>query len=323
MRTYNTEQLDGHNIVLHVGYPKAGSTSLQNNLFFDNPETEYIGSNVPDSEIAKQINRLEIKQFQSLVSSKDSDGRSGDLAAQMFKQYIQPRLSHRKVNVLSEERWTTSTYEDQDSAERICARLSRLFPSAKVILVLRNQIKLLESYYNMQPYAAGDKDRIVLTPSDWIEVILGGDNTSLRESLYFSRVLAQYSDQFGRENVGCFLFETLFTESAERKRLAEFIGIDVKETVRRLDGKAANSSSRHALYNLLRRWMGGVHIGQFLPRQMVRLMLDACGRIYLPKRAVFGEDEVGLITRAYALDNRRTATMLGLDLQCQGYPLVL
>src|SRR5258706_14314689 len=117
-----------YDLYIHVGYPKTGTTFLQNEIFPKLQEVNYIKSLLIRPETSRIIRQDEF--------SFDYDQIQNNLERHFVKG----------KNVLSNEGLIGDFFLCKLVNNKLIAdRLKRLFPNAKIIISLRNQYDLMES----------------------------------------------------------------------------------------------------------------------------------------------------------------------------------
>lgn len=125
-------------VYIHIGYPKCGSTFLQNNVFPYMEDVNFIHKNIKNkykNEHIHFVSLCELKEGKNLISSEALAGS-----------------------------WTQ---EDRycDGFE-MADRLKALYPNAKIIVILREKEKWLKSFYQQFMVDAG-KNVYIKDYDDW------------------------------------------------------------------------------------------------------------------------------------------------------------
>ena len=118
--------------VIHIGANKAASTTLQSSLFRGSPNLHYIGQEaVGFADYAHLID--------SLINSDDSIYQPELLAQLLDRSQI---CSKKNVLLFSDEDVMTGRLP------QICAaRLKQLLPDAHILMIIRNQLTAIPSFY--------------------------------------------------------------------------------------------------------------------------------------------------------------------------------
>tara|TARA_B110000091_G_C13759980_1_gene451633 strand:+ start:301 stop:1263 length:963 start_codon:yes stop_codon:yes gene_type:complete len=188
-------------LILHVGYPKTGTTSFQNSLFLNlNNEINYLGiAKEPISDYHNLSRRL----LEPWLTSRGEEGR------EELKSLLADRLSYG-MNLLSEESFINSRCNPGrvfDPVE-IKKLLAPLCDSIDIVIVLRNQVDLIQSLY-----AHGfilDKDYDAWDTKKYINICL--KNKENRLFFCFTDVIKKYKSVFGEHKVHVLLFEDFLSD---------------------------------------------------------------------------------------------------------------
>lgn len=209
-------------MIVHIGYPKTATTTIQDGLFrelHNNSLINYIN--------AKMI--LSNKQIFSLILNKDIS--SEDIYT-----------SSQKINILSSEFFTISLYylekifknntEIIDPfllPEKLLGFFGNKLDDLEILVTLRNQQALIYSHY-VQDYRlfAHDPDNNTIEKHVFFN---NNQQLSFKKKifaiLYFADLIKKYIDIIGKDKVHILLFEDLQQNSVFFfQQLSKIIGID-------------------------------------------------------------------------------------------------
>jgi len=193
-------------LLIHIGYPKTATTTIQENLFAELHESEkmnYLG------KADYSLNNY----FKYAVHLINSLRFNQNFNVDDFK------ISSNKLNVISNEEFTIPIIARESiTGPRIVdpfeypQRLSSLFKNVvdniEIIVTIRNQKDLIYSLY-VEFYQLFMEDKYNNTPTKFIFE----DGKTLRKerlkNFYFSDLLGKYEKSFGKENIHILLFEDL------------------------------------------------------------------------------------------------------------------
>lgn len=196
----------------------------------------------------------------------------------------------------------------------IAQGLKRVWPAAKIIIVLRSQIDWFRTHYRVfiSNLPAGQhRFRDFLTTPEG-QVLLNGGS--------YHRTLKAYFDLFGRENVDVALFEDVRdNETGMLRALCAFLG--VREVPYDPQYRRYNRGPSNAEVNV-KSWLAAVGIS---PRTLAPLRpLVRAIRARLPAKLSAADpipaEDCRMLGATYAESNRETARLIGRDLQAAGYP---
>jgi hypothetical protein len=211
--------------------PKTASTLLQDRLFAEHPDVEFLGTfhhrtkrpfgKCRDAEVQALLDELVFKR------AKDPDL---ELARRLFRAAVAPSLEAGKIPVWS---WESLALSGPEIRRARAENLHAVFGDCKVVLILRNPIALIESVYfqHLKRENVGGKYRRFRRPwfhsiDTWLERSWV-DEGAPDAHLDYATTVQMFVDVFGRENVAVYLFEDLVADSMSfLERLCAFTGIE-------------------------------------------------------------------------------------------------
>jgi len=212
-------------LLFHVGFPKCASTTLQRGLFDAHPQINSIGKprHLEDATTAAFIKTLRFSEHFSF---------QGNTQAQAF---FASQLNAEKLNVFSCEDiavgpyWLTSKSKTADRHSLLLS-LRLLGPQAKVLVILRDQIRILPSIYTQ--LRAGGQSKLPDFQA-WVQAQLEARGTgSVLDALDYATYLAAVAEMFGRENVIVMDFADVAENTeAAMLRLATDLGLDAPQAL--------------------------------------------------------------------------------------------
>ena len=130
---------------VHLGYPKTGTTTLQNRFLNGNPEIVYLGIPFATDRI-RQIVELDVMMKDEVEF--DANASREALAGELH------RLGARENSkvVLSYENMGFSRDNHRDRLI-VARRIAEILPDARFIVTIRNQFEFISSMYKQSVYA--------------------------------------------------------------------------------------------------------------------------------------------------------------------------
>ena len=217
-------------ILIHIGYPKTGSSWLQKYIF--NSESMKI-KNISRGLILKEI-----------FSPHDLDFNIKNTATK-FNNEIQNIKDNGYVPVISHELLSGHPKSGGYNSFQIALRLKSIFPNAKILIVIRNQIDMIYSSYVQYIKVGGtcSISRFLTPPEDY--------RIPLFDYKYFEyhRLIGLYIELFNRDNVLALPYE-LFVHDPENflKKISEFSDIEIHESKKQEDFVNRNMASSGILF---------------------------------------------------------------------------
>jgi hypothetical protein len=297
---------------LHVGYHKCASTTLQKSFFDRHPQIVNLRKTGEDARAEAAI--------EGAITAKRAGedlvkGETVKRSAELWRAVVEEVRARQKLPVFSWERLTRSFHFTPPTDTSLPTALKSIVGEARVVVVIRNQVQLLESLY-----LSRIKPPSYETPEEWYA--RQGDET--KEAYRYDDVIGAYQKVFGPENVQVMVFEQLASEpEAFARTLSTFIGVDPGLGAGLLSAPARNRRPSRLLqaYSRVRKHLlPGVSFGALLPRGArdgVYSALNRGGK----STAQFSEERIAALEDFFREQNRLIAKRAGLDLERYGYPL--
>jgi hypothetical protein len=191
--------------LLHIGYPKAGSTFLQR-WFEAHPQIAYREGGIAGFRDVFEIAR---------------EGAAGATApayrVTSTESLALPTLDAGRIAIDFEQRRNTDVYAAQRG---VCTMLAQLFPAAMVLVVTRGFRSMVLSTYSQFVRSGGFVDL------DDLVALARGPEFERIAPWNYNRLLAAYHEAFGAENVIVMPYEFLRDDaSAFTLHVAQRLGV--------------------------------------------------------------------------------------------------
>ena len=198
-------------VLIHVGYPKAASTTLQNGLFNKLHKMNQINflGRAWESGNYCGFDRLEDYKVWLKDVIESSSFTSKDFKPNIHQEKVFPEISDDKVNVYSEGLFLTN--EDHEDEIKMPMVLRDIFSidtyDTEVLIVIRSQIKLLMSYY-VQNYAKIKQKTFRMFFNKCVD-----ENWSGRYKIFnYYNIIEKYAEFFGKDKINIMLFEDMVND---------------------------------------------------------------------------------------------------------------
>jgi hypothetical protein len=235
-------------LVLHIGYPKTATSTFQKWAFPQHSELNYLGKHIPSMRYVDE-------EFYGCITEIITSPSHLYRTQLGFRDAVnQLRQSDARTTLISSENFLHPEAVDIRS---VAERLYELFPDAKVIITIREQISLITShmtnsgrygrYIWMVREAAPGQLSFPMTSDEWMQLQMQNYGRSFLATLHFHDVWNVYRDIFGDESVGLFAFEQLRDDpKAYCEGLADFLGVDADELISLINQRQENASDPEA-----------------------------------------------------------------------------
>lgn len=238
-------------ILLHAGFAKTATTTLQEGLFDHHPDIGFLGRTRDGRPLDRLIHR---------ISREDSIAYDHAAVRDALAETIDRLPAERRLLISCEN---LSLYEVGDRG-LVAARLARLFPNATVLFTIRNQNALLSAWYiqKMKKYVKGGH---WLSLEEYVRLKNKEPHRSIMGDLDFAPRVFHYMKLFGDDRVEVLPYELLHSDRAAfAGRLADLIDIDAGAVEAELARQPLNPRLGTAYIDFHRRY------GRWLPGYLAR-----------------------------------------------------
>ncbi|MAE69718.1 MAG: hypothetical protein CME06_04520 [Gemmatimonadetes bacterium] len=305
-------------VVLHIGLPKTGTTTLQTGLFARHDAWHFVGKPLLFTNAEMHRTIRPIVELDDEVYGAGLDSFRSDRIEALLR-------SPSDRIVISEEEFSTGTVRTRVDRNTIAQRLRDLFPDARIIVTVRNQLDVIPSVYGQLVNMGVLVGRSF---GSWLDEERAKRGDSDRLHLFDYAALVQLYDRlFGAENVKVLLFEELRADlDAYLTRLSRFIGVDPAAVIATYRGGSGGNRNpritmRHA------RWRRFTMAIPLIPWEVLLVGLRIRPSFYrfLEKGTAldthFSEEQRRFLEEYYRVGNRALGERLGVELVELGYPV--
>ncbi len=318
------------NTIIHIGMPKAASTSLQQNFFARLPFINFTGG-------AENYNSTSNCAFIKTVHDDELYFDTDKIREEITRDY-DPALPI----VLSKE-FACGTFLPlsrgiPQSRTTIAKRFKALFPDAKILLIIRNQLKLQKSLYSeFYKHESRFLNSRMVSFNKWMELNIKLESEGKQNVYHFAdyySLITLYKSLFDDVKVVVFEEMTKDMHGFLENDLCPFIGIDSNEAMPYYIDSIKNS--RHTKSGV---W------AENITRKTINFLQNNLGnpqkKIPIEKRKKFMqkvhrfnasipfgkinpkylEKHKDFLTNYYAKGNRKVSEIIGIDLGKYGYPV--
>lgn len=309
-------------LVVHVGFPKTATTTLQNRLFSTHSQILYFGKPYTDSRLEDAVRHLMMADSMNYLPGSQALNLAEYIPAQLNEHKFS-----KKVAVLSDELFLSfSKVRDRGVvAQRV---LDQLKPQ-KIVITIRSQLSLLKSAYlgrgrlllNVPPRFSGQ----FVSFDEWLTMCKERIHGNYIQQLDYSDTAVYYSNLFGKEHVHVLLMEELARDPDQfLNRLARVLGIEAEGLVEHMTGAHDNRALSRA------RFEGERIRSRFFPFHRFPLVSGAIKIMTYFKTKKYKDRPVRVdfsscwrdeLETLYSKGNRVLAEEFALPLEKYGYPM--
>ena len=317
-------------VVIHIGFPKAGSSSLQKGLsqcadltflgLYPTNNIAEVGGNVSKSE--KQIPYLSDPRIAAFYRAFARADYSHEEQVQLYGEICVDYNDGCRVLFFSCEAFTSPMFSEVSPATKL-KRLYACCSDAKFILIARNQADIIKSQYRDWPFDLTVENGRPLNLEEWVvNELQREDEMGPLKWFDLLKITQPIFDAGKPGTLEILLFEDFVSSrSTFCRELAEVLRINQVELERCLDQRPANQgiSKYYNLYRKLRRLiLGSVPVGRLVPRR-VRTCLLRLLNSGKPEKLIFSSELESLLSSEFARGNHVVADRYNLDLKARGY----
>jgi hypothetical protein len=302
--------MDSFRPVIHIGYQKTGSTWLRK-LMFDHSELGF-SLPIPDSELVRALCTPDALDFDP------------DACREVLVPRLKAAADQGLMPVISQMGICGNAHYDSIRAKEWAERVKTIFPTARVLIVIREQKSFIQSLYKH------DIVRCAATSlEEYLEPTPGNKRLLPFRASHFAydRLIACYQSLFPKEDVQVFPYEHFRREPKEFiGELCRSWGVEPpaelpysKEMNRSISAWGAGLRCR-----MNRVWMGEIRPKPKSVRARVEWLMRGIDTRISPSKRKLEEERLAKRIAAWVGDryresNRRVEAMTGLDLGKWGY----
>jgi len=222
-------------VVVHIGFPKTGTTTHQKHLFAKHSQVSYLGKPYESDMLKGEILRLVMEESLTYDSTA------------LKKYLVQPgtgeRDSGKKLAVLSEELLVSASRVRDKGV--VAERIKEVFAPGKILITIRNQLDVLKSAYinggRLLKNVPSKYKGLAIKFHEWLEMVFENPDRSYVGNIKYLNTINYYARVWRKENICVLLFEEFIHKKEEYiRQLSEFLGIDAGESLRLLADQHEN-----------------------------------------------------------------------------------
>ena len=209
-------------IFIHIGYAKTGTTFLQRQIF------QKIDSYV----VMEHFDALD---FFDPILNYDSSIYDEKLVLKEYNKFIKTKdIKSKDGLIISNERLEL----EGNDVGLVANRLKNLFPNAKILITLREQFDLLQSWYLFKGYSSKYLGKPFkgkyMEINEFIENDIENNSNNHLMRLQFHMLFIFYANLFGKENIKILFFEDIFDKKYKLlKKFEDIFGCKINFKINR------------------------------------------------------------------------------------------
>ena len=223
------------NLNLHIGYPKTGNTTLENYLYPQHPDINYLGIKLPRGfyrkDFVKQQYKPNVLEFLNLLRTLN-DNEFNEKSDYLLKMIESLDLSENKTNLIAYNILYLGKIRDTN-LEIFLSRFEKLFTKKKIKVYysfsIRSPCELIAALYVSLTDGQGS---IGYTPSEIIESLSKNrfNNTNVKllvDALFYYKLYKYICSITDANKIKVLIFEKLESNPNEFiNELSEYLKID-------------------------------------------------------------------------------------------------
>jgi len=298
--------------IIHIGFPKTATTTLQEHLFARHEGLSNIARPFSDDRKSKICTALALG---------DDDEYADAVMSELVEQ---ARSAAPRLMLYSDE-----TVVNSPIRAIAAKRLKGLFPEARVLAVIRNQLDAFASYYaahgrKLRPAPEPYSGRFV-SFENYVSFNHENPKRGFLPTLHYDAILRLYGELFDTERIHVLMFEEFQQDRpAFMTKLAEILGIDGQEALKLVSAghKRARPVTSQVRYDAYRNnFLRDVPLSRIVPgsRHLKKILIRVLGNEPLEVTYPAGWDVK--IADMFREGNRALRDRYDLPLEHFGYPL--
>lgn len=316
--------------IVHAGYPKAASSTLQLHYFGRHPDIDYLGIFPTGNKgltSAPQKQTLSIPPdvgdaIHEMISAPASGRHDCQMTEIEIKNALKKVANHAGGHV------RRLVYSDESllsmfspPLELQFQRLCKVLGHFRVLVVLRDQVSLLRSKYRDRPGDPNDAGRgKSIAPDEWVATLLADSKRTAL--LDYPAVLARIADVTGRQPEVIF-FEDLITDWVNTVcQLSTLIGVDAVWGTEDERSPAIENRGITERYQIARDWLYAFRLKDIMARYRNTWFGKMAIGVLLQgnkQKVIFSQETINSIESLVSVSNARLATYMGRDIESLGY----
>jgi hypothetical protein len=307
---------------LHIGYPKNASTSLETFLFPNIENSYYMGKRYCGKY---SFAGNDVEEVVENITKQDSIYFDLERSKKILYDDITANIGNNQHVIISSEAFTSNVVD----RGVIASRLYNIFPKAKILIIIREQINSLLSMYAYLVSQKGGGANLsygkpsVTSFSKWIEDQENFEYRSYIGTLKYFLLVKYYRNLFGSDNVTVLIYEELLNNpEIFASKLAAYLEVECDKNFLNALLKRTNQSvyGIKLLYAKFRNTplyrLSGI---KYIPISKIARLLGIGKEVKKNAAKEISEEVRSKLLMMYKDDNQKLQSELQIDLSLFNY----
>ncbi|MAH84006.1 MAG: hypothetical protein CBB68_06530 [Rhodospirillaceae bacterium TMED8] len=297
--------------IIHVGFYKTGTKTLQLNFFSKHPEINYLGA---------PYNNLAALKFINYIKNTEEASYLPSIAKELFKPVYEVFDNNTNILALSDEDLTSYEFVDRLTMVR---RLNDILGGIKLLVSVRNQITQLESYYFQALKWYLRPGGVEIPFQNFIEDTLPMPRISPVHNLLYFNLLHSYEKLVGRDSLVILLYEDFRANNIrEINNISSIMNLSsLEHDISANVSENARVSAQSVFYRKVRKvFLPKSRLSRLIPKFISHKFHSAINK-GAPASITWEEGMRLRLEDFFREDNQKLASKFNLDLASHHYPL--
>ena len=235
-------------LIVHIGYPKTATSTLQLNLFSNlskDGKIEYLNHLAKPDPNFGELKCTKIIAY--VLGQTDNTDFEDEIEAIKKIEKSITVISNENISFFEESfSWAYLGYNGTLNLDRLKAIFNPYFDKVEILIGLRNQATLIPSFYAEAYNMIIQEEPTFRTFEKWFRVNFSSSKHQDELPFNFHSMGVHASNLFGKDHVHFLLFEELrYDSELFHKKLASLLGIDQVYVQNALETNHKNITSKH------------------------------------------------------------------------------
>lgn len=234
-------------LLVHIGYPKTATSSIQLNLLADlhrSGEIEYLNHLNKEVDFMGSFYCKNILHY--IMSGKYSAGFDLEIEKLRHLNASLSVISNENISFFCEDfSWAYSSGRAVENVQRLKEVFEDLFDEVKIVMTLRNQLTMIPSFYTQQYFSIIGEEPKFKNYETWIKSNFGKDIPSNKLIFNYLEMYRAYTRFFNIDDIHVLLFEDFKNDKEViYTRLSILLGVSLNYVYDIMESRSQNISKK-------------------------------------------------------------------------------